>query len=157
MHSFFVRPLCVWFCTIQWHCSSNNLNTTQDMYEFNDKISNGNGLQGLTCWAASFLELIGSKSVFTIWAITLLSQSRMSCTSAFLLECTEYRLVPYSPCMWFKNTRCNIHKATKFTTLSTFQADIILFRDSSIPRLRSYVHNHICVLACHVPLLYRCG
>ena len=44
----------------------------------------------------------------------------------FWLACTEYRLAPDSPCMWFK-TRFNIHNATKFTTLSTFHGHYSAF------------------------------
>ena len=32
------------------------------MYEFNDKILNGNGLQGLTCGATSFWNLLGLRT-----------------------------------------------------------------------------------------------
>ena len=49
---------CVWFCTFQLHYNSSNLDTTQDIYKFTDKMWNGNGLQGLTCWAASFWNLL---------------------------------------------------------------------------------------------------
>ena len=34
------------------------------MYKFSDKMSNGNVLQGVTCWADS-LELLQSKNIFT--------------------------------------------------------------------------------------------
>ena len=86
----------------------------------------------------------------------------MSRTSTFWLACTEYRLVPYSPCMWFKNTRFNIRNATKFTTLSTFHGHYSFPRrdipgkpfctalSSFVPVYLGYdryVHNHICVLA----------
>ena len=73
----------------------------------------------------------------------LVIQSRMSRTSTFWLACTEYRLVP----------------------------DISLFRDGNNPGkpfctallrfspaylgYNRYMHNHICVLACNDPLLYR--
>ena len=42
------------------------------MYKFSDKMSDGNGLPGVSCWADS-LELFKSKNIFTttIWAITL--------------------------------------------------------------------------------------
>ena len=51
---------------------ASNLDTTQDMYKFNDKMLNGNGLQGLTCLAAPFWNLLGLRTwIFTISAITL--------------------------------------------------------------------------------------
>ena len=37
------------------------------MYKFNDKMSNGNGLQGLTCLAAPFWNLLGlSQHVYNL-------------------------------------------------------------------------------------------
>ena len=100
----------------------------------------------------------------------LVIQSRMSRTSTFWLAYTEYRLVPYSPA-------CNL-RTLSFTYIrpqsslnSVPFADISLFRDGNNPAkpfctalLRfapaylgydRYVHNHICVLACNDPLLYR--
>ena len=100
----------------------------------------------------------------------LVIQSRMSRTSTFYLAYTEYRLVPYSPA-------CNL-RTLGFTYIrpqsslnSVPFADISLFRDGNNPAkplctalLRfdpaylgydRYVHNHICVLACNDPLLYR--
>ena len=101
----------------------------------------------------------------------LVIQSRMSRTSTFWLACTKYRLVPYSPALvWFKNTRFNIHNATKFTTLGTFQGHFSFLRRnypgkpfctallSFAPAYLGYdryVHNHICVFTCNYPLLYR--
>ena len=165
----FEAPACMWFSTFQLLCNSNNLDTTQDMYKFIDKMSNGNGLQGL--------PLLGTYWVYEPHVYNLgnhlVIQSRMSRTSTFWLACTKYRLVPYSPALvWFKNTRFNIHNATKFTTLGTFQGHFSFLRRnypgkpfctallSFAPAYLGYdryVHNHICVLACNDPLLNRCG
>ena len=49
MYSFLVRPLRVILYLPVSKCNSSNLNTAQDMYKFSDKMSNGNGLEGLTC------------------------------------------------------------------------------------------------------------
>ena len=54
MNSFFVRPLIE--CAFQLQCNFSNLDTTQDIYKFSAKMSNGNGLQGR----------IGSESMFTV-------------------------------------------------------------------------------------------
>ena len=48
MYRFFVRPLRV-ILYLPITCNSSNLDTAQDMYKFIDKMSNGNGLKGLTC------------------------------------------------------------------------------------------------------------
>ena len=61
VYSFFLRT-CLWFCTFQLHCNSSNLDTTQDMYKFTDKMPDGNDLQVLTCWAASFWSLLGLRA-----------------------------------------------------------------------------------------------
>ena len=117
-----------------------------------------------------FLELTGSTSIFTIWGNHLVIQSRTSRTSTFWLTCTEYRLVPYSPA-------CDLRTLglTYITPQSSLHSvpftDITLFRDGNNPgkpfctALLSfapaylgydrYVHNHICVLACNDPLLFR--
>ena len=170
---FFFWGPCVWFCTFQLHCHSTDLDTTQDMYKFIDKMSNGNSLEGLTCWTASYWNLFGQTACLQFGQLPCNhSQAGMSGTSTFWLACTEYRLVPYSPCMWFKNTRFNIRNVTKFTTLSTFHGHYS-FPRRDIPgkpfctALLSvapayvdyyrYVHNHICVLAFNYPLLYRYG
>ena len=157
----------MWFSTFQLHCNSSNLGTTQDMYKFIDKMSNGNGLQGLTCWAASFWNLLVYEHVYNL-GNHLVIQSRMSRTSTFWLACTKYRLVPYSPALvWFKNTRFNIHNATKFTTFGNFQGHFsFLRRDypgkpfctalSFAPAYLGYdqyVHNYICVFTCNNLLL----
>ena len=63
-------------------------------------MSNGNGLQGL----------IGSKSMFTIW------------TKLAWLACTEYRLVPSSPCMLFKNNRHKVHYTQYLSRALIFSA-----------------------------------
>ena len=54
----------------------------------------------------------------------------MSRTSTFLLACTEFRLVPYSPCTWFKNTRFNIH--TQSSLHSVTFTDTTLFHDGKV-------------------------
>ena len=84
----------VWFCTFQLHWNSSNLDTTQDMYKFIDKMSVGNGLQGIARWAASFWNLLGLRALIYNLDNHLVIQSKMSRTS--ILACTEYRLVPYS-------------------------------------------------------------
>ena len=100
----------------------------------------------------------------------LVIQSRMSRTSTFWLTCTEYRLVPYSPA-------CDL-RTLGFTYIGPQSSlhsvpfiDIPLFRDGNNPGkpfwtallnfapaylgYDRYIHNHICVLACNDPLLYR--
>ena len=60
-------------------------------------------------------------------------QSRMLLTSSSWLACTEYALIPYSPALvLFKNTRFNIHNATKFTTPG---AQLTYFNDGGIRRI----------------------
>ena len=82
-------------------------------------MSNSNGLQGLTCWATSFWNLLGLRACLQFGQSPCNDNQECHIHPSFWLACTEYRLAPYSPCMWFK-TRFNIHNATKFTTLSTF-------------------------------------
>ena len=63
----------------------------------------------------------------------LVIQSRMLLTSSSWLACTEYALIPYSPALvLFKNTRFNIHNATKFTTPG---AQLTYFNDGGIRRI----------------------
>ena len=162
---------CVRFCTFQLHCSSSNLDTTQDMNKFIDKMSNGNGLQGLTCWAASFWNLLGLRACLQLDNHPVI-QSRMSRPSAFWLACTEYRLVPYCPAcglrtlgLTYITPQSSLH-SVPFTDISLFRygnnpgkpfCTVLL---SFAPAFLGYdrnVHNHICVLACNDPLLYRCG
>ena len=161
------------FQTFQLHCNSSNLDTTQDMYKFIYKMSNGNGLQGLTYWAASFGNLLGLQAACFKYSLGnhLVIQSRMSRTSTFWLACTKYRPVPYSPALvCFKNTRFNINNATKFTTFGTFQGHFSFLRrdypgkpfyaGAKLKRAvhlgcDRYVHNHICVFTCNDPLLNR--
>ena len=117
-----------------------------------------------------FLELIGSTSMFTISGNHLLIQSRMSRTSTFWLTCTEYRLVPYSPACDLRTLGLTYIMPQSSLNSVPF-TDISLFRDGNNPgkpfctALLSfapaylgydrYVHNHICVLACNDPLLFR--
>ena len=117
-----------------------------------------------------FLELIGSTSIFTIWGNHLVIQSRTSRTSTFWLTCTEYRLVPYSPACDLRTLGLTYIMPQSSLNSVPF-TDISLFRDGNNPgkpfctALLSfapaylgydrYVHNHICVLACNDPLLFR--
>ena len=117
-----------------------------------------------------FLELIGSTSIFTIWGNHLVIQSRTSRTSTFWLTCTEYRLVPYSLACDLRTLGLTYIMPQSSLNSVPF-TDISLFRDGNNPgkpfctALLSfapaylgydrYVHNHICVLACNDPLLFR--
>ena len=118
----FEAPACMWFSTFQLLYNSNNLDTTQDMYKFIDKMSNGNVLQELTCWAASFWNLLGLRACLQFGQSpchpiknsqechvteTEPHTHRLWSTSFRLvvtwltdlswLACTEFRLVPYYP------------------------------------------------------------
>ena len=161
----------MWFCTYQLHYNSSNLNTTQDICKFNNKMSNGNGLQWLTCWAASFWNLLGLQACLQFGQSPCNPVKNV--TYLYLLASMHWVYTsPLFSCMWFKNARFNIPNTTKFTTFGTFNfTDISLFRDGNNPgkpyctTLLSfapaylgyyrYIHNHICVLACNDPLLYR--
>ena len=121
----------MWFSTFQLHCNSSNLDTTQDMYKFIYKMSNGNGLQGLTCWAASFWNLLGLRACLQLDNHPVI-QSRMSRPSAFWLACTEYRLVLNSPACGLRTLGL-----TYITPQSSLHSvpftDITLFRDGNNP------------------------
>ena len=163
---------CVRLCTFQLHCSSSNLVTTQDMNKFIDKMSNGNGLQGLTCWAASFWNLLGLRAClqFGQSPCNPIKNSQECHAHLPQLASMHWSLVPYSPA-------CDLRTLglTYITSQSSLHSVpyISLFRDGNNPgkpfctALLSFapaflgydrnVHNHICVLACNDPLLYRCG
>ena len=127
---------CVWFCTFQLHWNSSNLDTAQDMYKFIDKMSIGNGLQGLTCWAASLWNLLG------------------------LRACLQFG---QSPCNPVKNgtyiysiSRTFLFYATGIIQVKPFYTSLLSVALAYIGYHR-YVHNHICVLTCNDPLLNWCG
>ena len=110
---------CVWFCTFQLHWNSSNLDTAQDMYKFIDKMSIGDGLQGLTSWAASLWNLLGLRARLQFGQSPC--NPVMNGTYIYLLTSMHWvQTSPLFSCMWFKNTRFNKHNATKFITLSTF-------------------------------------
>ena len=117
-----------------------------------------------------FLELTGSTSIFTIWGNHLVIQSRTSRTSTFWLTCTEYRLVPYSPAcdlrtlgLTYITPQISLH-SVPFTHISFFRDEnnpgkpyctaLLSFAPAYLG-YDQYTHNHICVLACNDPLLYR--
>ena len=136
-------------------------------------MSNSKGLQGLTCWAASFWNLLGLRAACLKFGQSLCSRNQeCHVHPTFCLACTEYRLAPYSPCMWFK-TRFKIIRTPQSSLHSVPFMDITLFRDANNPGIIKpfctallsfasaylgydrYVQIHICVLACNNPLLYR--
>ena len=97
----------------------------------------------------------------------LVIQSRMSRTSTFWLACTEYRLVPACDLRTLGLTYIRLQSSLHSVPFT----DISLFRDGNNPGkpfctallrfspaylgYNRYMHNHICVLACNDPLLYR--
>ena len=127
------------------------------MYKFIDRMSNGNGLQGLTCWASSFWNLLGLQFGQSPWDLGnhLVIQSRMSRTSTFGLACTEYKLVPYSPAcdLTYIKPQSSLH-SVPFTDISLFRdgnnpgkpfCTALLSLCSSILRLRSvHTQSHLC-------------
>ena len=104
-----------------------------DMHNFIDKMSNGNGLQGLTCWAASFWNLLVYEHVYNL-GNHLVIQSRMSRTSTFGLACTEYRLVPCSPACDLRTCTLGLTYIKPQSSLHSVPfTDISLFRDGNNP------------------------
>ena len=97
----------------------------------------------------------------------LVIQSRMSRTSTFWLACTEFRLVPTCDLRTLGFTHIRLQSSLHSVPFT----DISLFRDGNnpgkpfctallnfAPAYLGYdrsIHNHICVLACTDPLLYR--
>ena len=156
----------MWFSTFQLLCNSSNLDTTQDMYKFIDKMSNGNGLQG----AASFGNLLGLRAACLQFGQSPCNPIK-NVTYLYLLANMHW--VYYLPHLCDLRTLGLTYITPKSKLHSVPFRDISLFRDGNNPgkpfctALLSfapaylgydrYVHNHICVLACNDPLLNRCG
>ena len=123
---------CVWFCTFQLHCNSSNLDTIQDIYKFIDlKMSNGNGLQELTCWAASFWNLLGLRVCLHGEPPCNPIKNSQGCHAHLpQLASMHWSLVPYSPA-------CDLRTLglTYITPQSSLHSVpyISLFRDGNNP------------------------
>ena len=102
------------------------------MYKFIGKMWNGSGLQGLTCWRASFWNLLGVRACLQFRVITESPCNSIKNVTYIYLLARDTHWVPYSPACYLRTLGL-----TYITPQSSLHSvpftDISLFRDGNNP------------------------